>query len=67
MVQHNLRINTRQGARGLRPPEPPRTDEDRLGRPIRWQLAGGHAEALAAAHVVVSLDGEAKVYRAAGA
>ena len=30
-------------------------------------LAGGHAEAVGTAHIVVSLDGEAKVYKAAGA
>jgi len=53
----------KKGPRGLRPPEPPRTDEDRLGRPLRWQLGGGHPEAIGAAHLVVALDGEAKVYR----
>jgi hypothetical protein len=59
-VRHNVRIYEKKGPRGLRPPEPLRTDEDRLGRPLRWQLERGHAEAVGAAHLVVSLDGEAK-------
>lgn len=66
-IRHNVRIYEKKGPRGLRPPEPPRIDEDRLGRPLRWQLPDGHADAVAAAHLVVALDGEAKVYRAAGA
>ena len=63
-VRHNVRIYEKKGPRGMRPPEPPRIDEDRLGRPLRWQLADGHAEAIGATHLVVALDGEAKVYRA---
>ena len=66
-VRHNMRIYAKKGPRGHRPPEPPRTDEDRLGRPLRWQLDGGHPEAIGMAHIVVTLDGEAKVYAAAGA
>ena len=35
----------------------PRTDEDRLGRPIRWRLDGGAIAALGAVpHLVVELD-----------
>ena len=63
-IRHNVRIYEKKGPRGLRPPQPPRIDEDRLGRPLRWQLEAGHAEAVGADHLVVSLDGEAKVYRA---
>lgn len=66
-IRHNVRIYEKKGPRGHRPAEPPRIDEDRFGRPLRWQLEGGHEEAVGAAHIVVALDGEAKVYRAAGA
>jgi len=66
-IRHNMRIYEKKGSRGHRPPQPPRTDEDRLGRPLRWQLEGGHPEAVGAAHIVVALDGEAKVYAAARA
>ena len=66
-IRHNMRIYAKKGPRGMRAIEPPRIDEDRLGRPLRWQLEGGHAEAVGASHVIVALDGEAKVYRAAGA
>ena len=66
-VRHNMRIYAKKGPRGHRPPQPPRTDEDRLGRPLRWQFADGHADAVGTSHIVVALDGEAKVYAAAGA
>ena len=66
-IRHNMRIYAKKGPRGHRPPEPPRIDEDRLGRPLRRQLEGGHAAAVGATHILVSLDGEAKVYAAAGA
>jgi hypothetical protein len=64
-IHHNTRIYRRKGPRTGRPVVEPRTDEDRLGRPIRWQLAGGAAAARDAVHLVVDIDGEAKVYRRA--
>jgi hypothetical protein len=65
-IRHNLRIYRRKGPRVGRTELPPRTDEDRLGRPIRWQLGGGAEAALHVSHLVVELDGPAKVYREAG-
>jgi hypothetical protein len=66
-IRHNMGIYRRKGPRSARVDQLPRTDEDRLGRPLRWQLEGGPDGALAAGHLVVDLDGEAKVYRAAPA
>jgi hypothetical protein len=64
-IRHNTRIYRRKGPRTGRPELAPRSDEDRLGRPLRWQLEGGVDGARDAAHLVVDLDGEAKVYRTA--
>jgi hypothetical protein len=64
-IRHNTRIYRRKGPRTGRPQVSPRLDQDRLGRPLRWQLEGGAEAALAATHLVVDLDGEAKVYREA--
>jgi hypothetical protein len=61
-IRHNTRIYRRKGPRMGRPRIPPRIDEDRLGRPIRWQTENGAAGALDAAHLRVELDGQAKVY-----
>jgi len=61
-IRHNMRIYEKKGSRGHRPPQPPRTDEDRLGRPIRWQTEGGAAGARDVGHLLVELDGAAKVY-----
>src|SRR5215207_8237052 len=49
-IRHNTSIYRRKGPRTGRPEIAPRTDEDRLGRPIRWQLEGGHEAALDAGH-----------------
>ena len=65
-IRHNLSIYRRKGPRVGRPELPPRTEEDRLGRPLRWQLGGGVDAALHVSHLVVELDGPAKVYREAG-
>jgi hypothetical protein len=65
-IRHNLSIYRRKGPRVGRPELPPRIDEDLLGRPIRWQLGGGADAALHVSHLVVELDGAAKVYREAG-
>jgi membrane protease YdiL (CAAX protease family) len=64
-IRHNTGIYQRKGPRNASPAMMPRIDEDRLGRPIRWQLDGGVGEALDAGHLIVDLDGEAKVYRRA--
>jgi hypothetical protein len=64
-IRHNTAIYRRKGPRQGRPSALPDTTEDRLGRPVRWQLPGGPDAALLAGHLVVELDGEAKVYRAA--
>lgn len=61
-IRHNTRIYRRKGPRTGRPEIAPRTDEDRLGRPIRWQTEGGADGARDAGHIVVVLDGAAKVY-----
>lgn len=61
-IHHNRRIYRRKGPRTGRPEMPPRTDEDRLGRPIRWQTEGGPAGACDVGHLLVELDGAAKVY-----
>jgi hypothetical protein len=66
-IRHNTRIYRRKGPRTGRPEVVPRCDEDRLGRPVRWQLEDGVEGAREAAHLIVDLDGEAKVYRAAAA
>ena len=61
-IRHNTGIYRRKGQRTGRPTVAPRTDEDRLGRPLRWQLDGGAPAAIAATHLVIQLDGPAKVY-----
>src|SRR5215212_9287418 len=52
-IRHNTRIYRRKGPRTSRPEIAPRTDEDRLGRPVRWQVDGGSEAALDAAHLVI--------------
>jgi hypothetical protein len=65
-IRHNVGIYRRKGPRQGRPSQPPRTDEDRLGRPVRWDLSGGAIAALDHEHLVVELDGDVKTYRPAG-
>ena len=65
-IRHNTGIYQRKGPRTGRPEVPPRTDEDRLGRPIRWLLPAGPEGAEQAGHLIVELDGSAKVYLEAG-
>ena len=62
-IRHNVGIYRRKGPRTGRPSQPPRTDEDRLGRHLRWDLAGGPIAARERAHLVVELDGDVKSYR----
>lgn len=64
-IRHNTSIYRRKGPRHGRPDVLPRTDEDRLGRPLRWQLDGGPIAALGVHHLVVELDDGVKVYRRA--
>ncbi|MDP9408426.1 MAG: hypothetical protein M3P95_11345 [Actinomycetota bacterium] len=61
-VRHNLGIHRRRGARSVRPVQAPRTDADRLGRPVVWRMPGGAAGAASAPHVVIDGVGPAKVY-----
>lgn len=62
-IRHNVGIYRRKGARTGRAAVPPRTDEDRLGRPLQWALAGGPLNAQTHQHLVVEFDGDVKVYR----
>ena len=64
-VAHNIDIHRRKGPRRGRPVRPPRTDVDRLGRPVAWDLPGRHAGALAAPHLIVTVEGDRKTYRRA--
>jgi len=64
-IRHNTAIHERKGPRTGRPELTPRSDEDRLGRPIRWQLPDGHRDAALSGHLIVAVDGPAKVYRRA--
>src|SRR5919109_662632 len=57
-VRHNVAIYRRKGPRGGRPENPPRTDEDRLGREVQWALPGGPAAALGARRLVVEVTGD---------
>jgi hypothetical protein len=62
-IRHNVGIHRRKGPRTGRPTQPPRTDEDRLGRHLRWDLAGGPIAARDRAHLVVELHADVKTYR----
>jgi hypothetical protein len=62
-IRHNVAIYRRKGPRRGRPENPPRTDEDRLGRDVHWTLPGGARAALAERHLVVEIVGELKTYR----
>jgi hypothetical protein len=62
-IRHNVGIYRRKGPRTGRTTQPPRTDQDRLGRHLRWDLAGGPLAARERAHLVVELDGDVKSYR----
>lgn len=64
-IRHNVGIHRRKGPRAGSPVRAPRTDADRLGRPLRWSLPGGHAGAVAEQHLVVEVEDGAKVYRRA--
>jgi hypothetical protein len=65
-IRHNVAIYRRKGPRRGRPENPPRTDEDRLGRDVNWAMDGGASAALAERHLVVEIAGDVKTYRRAG-
>lgn len=65
-VRHNVGIYRKKGPRQGRAELAPRTDEDRLGHDLRWELAGGVAGAAAAQRLVIELDGDVKTYRREG-
>jgi hypothetical protein len=62
-IRHNVAIYRRKGPRRGRPENPPRTDEDRLGRDVAWAMPGGAPAALAERHLVVDIAGDLKTYR----
>ena len=62
-VRHNVGIYRKKGPRRGRPELAPRTDEDRLGRQLRWAMPGGVRTARAQAHLVVEVHGDVKTYR----
>jgi hypothetical protein len=62
-IRHNVGIYRRKGPRTERANQPPRTDEDRLGRRLRWAMPGGVRTARAQAHLVVEVHGDVKTYR----
>jgi hypothetical protein len=64
-ISHNVAINRRKGPRKGRPVLPPDTHNDRLGRRLVWELDRGAADAPAAGHLLVELDGSVKRYRSA--
>ncbi len=64
-IRHNVAIHRRKGPRTGSPVRAPRSDADRLGRPVLWSLPGGHATAVGESHLVVDLRDGAKVYRRA--
>jgi hypothetical protein len=62
-IRHNVAIYRRKGPRTERASLPPRTDEDRLGRRLRWAMPGGVRTARAQAHLVIEVHGDVKTYR----
>jgi hypothetical protein len=62
-IRHNVAIYRRKGPRRGRPENPPRTDQDRLGRDVVWAMPGGAPAALAERHLVVDIAGDLKTYR----
>ncbi len=64
-IRHNIAIYRRKGPRAGSPARAPRTDADRLDRPLRWPLTGGHAAAVAEPHLVIDIEAGVKVYRRA--
>jgi hypothetical protein len=65
-IRHNVGIHRRLGPRTGRATEPPRTDIDKLGRPVCWSLPGAVVAAYGATHLVVELADDVKTYRRAG-
>jgi hypothetical protein len=65
-IRHNVAIYRRKGPRRGRAENPPRTDEDRLGRGVAWAMDGGAPNARTERHLVVEIAGDVKTYRQAG-
>jgi hypothetical protein len=65
-IRHNVALYRRKGPRRGRAENPPRTDEDRLGRDVEWAIEGGATAALAERHLVVETAGDLKTYRREG-
>ena len=65
-IRHNVAIYRRKGPRRGRAEMAPRTDQDRLGHALRWDLSDGAAAAAAEQHLIVELEGSVKTYRRAG-
>src|SRR6266536_1095324 len=59
-IRHNVSIYRRKGPRKERASQPPRTDRDRLGRPVRWAMSGGVDAASAHQHLVVEVRDDVK-------
>src|SRR4051794_1632557 len=57
-IRHNTRIYQRKGPRKGRAEMAPRTDVDRLGRPLEWHLAGGAPQAQAVQHLLVQVSAD---------
>lgn len=62
-IRHNVGIYRRKGPRRGRAENPPRTDEDRLGRAVTWAIPGDAPAAQAERHLVVEISGDLKTYR----
>jgi hypothetical protein len=62
-IRHNVGIYRRKGPRRGRPETPVPTDEDRLGRRVRWAMPGGVRTARAEQHLVIDVEGDVKLYR----
>jgi hypothetical protein len=62
-IRHNVGIYRRKGPRKERASQPPRTDRDRLGRPVRWAMSGRVGAASAHQHFVVEVHDDVKTYR----
>jgi len=61
-IGHNVAIHRAKGPRGPRAAIPPRVDEDRLGRRLKWSLPEGAAHAASEPHLVIEFEHGVKEY-----
>ena len=61
-VIHNLRIYRHKGPRAGKPQVAPRTDQDRLGRPVAWNFDLVLTDTLTAGQIVIEIEGDVKLY-----